>query len=534
MKLLLSSSKAKSITKSRKPAVAAAVVSSLLLLLPSCQIPNLRPSQLIQRVPDSFNGVTTEDNSSQVPIEEFFGDPLLIGLLDQAMAGNQELRILNEEIQIANNDIWRKSGAYLPMIGLGSFAGLAKPSLFTPGGASEAQLLTPNGGHFPSPLPDFMGNVNLSWQVDIWRQLRNARDAATLRYLGTTEGRNYTVTLLVAEIADKYFLLMALDKRIENLNRIIALQQDSLEKAAAKKLFAQETELAVSRFRAEIRRNQAEKLIVQQQIVQTENRINFLCGRFPQPVERNSDKFFELTLHALSLGVPSELLLNRPDIRKAELELQAAGLDILVTRANFYPKVFISSGVGWEAYNMKYLFTTPDSLIYNVAGDLLVPLINKRAIQADYRDANARQLQALYDYQRTILEAFTEVINNVTKVQNYSQSIEYKKQQLESLETAVDVAGKLFQFARIDYIDVLFAQRDLRDARTQLIDTKQEQLAAIAYTYQALGGGLIRFEAPDPTITVVQPEPDNVVPPPAPPEDNGAAAPPADGAAGNP
>jgi NodT family efflux transporter outer membrane factor (OMF) lipoprotein len=530
MNLKLSFSKIHSIAKTRKPAVAAVIVSSLLLILPSCQIPNLRGSQLKQTVPETFNGMASEDNASQVPIEEFFGDPLLISLLDQAMVGNQELRILNEEIQIANNDIWRKSGAYLPMLGFRSFAGLEKPSFFTPGGASEAQLLTPNGGHFPNPLPDFMGGVNLSWQIDIWRQLRNSRDAATLRYLGTAEGRNYTITLLVAEIADKYFMLMALDKRLDNLNRIIALQEDSLQKAAAKKLFAQETELAVSRFRAEIRRNQAEKLIVQQTIIETENRINFLCGRFPQPVERSSDKFFDLTLHALSLGVPSELLLNRPDIRKAELELQASGLDILVARANFYPKVFISSGVGWEAYNMKYLFTTPDSLIYNVAGDLLVPLINKRAIQADYRDANARQLQALYDYQRTILEAFTEVINNVRKVQNYSQSIEYKKQQLESLETAVDVAGKLFQFARIDYIDVLFAQRDLRDARTQLIDTKQEQLAAIAYTYQALGGGLVRMEVVDPTITVVQPE-GEMAPPLAPGEDNGAAVPPVDAAA---
>ncbi|HVW00899.1 MAG TPA: TolC family protein [Planctomycetaceae bacterium] len=518
--------------------LARAVICSLLFILSGCQIPNLRGPQLNQAVPETFNGVATEENSSQVPIEEFFGDPLLIALIDQAMVGNQELRILGEEIQIANNEIWKRSGAYLPFLGIGGGAGLEKPSFFTPGGASEAQLLAPNGSHFPNPLPDFMGNVTLSWQIDIWRQLRNARDAAGLRYLGTEQGRNFVITQLVAEMADKYFMLMALDKRLENLNRIIALQEDSLQKAAAKKAFAQETELAVSRFRAEIRRNQAEKLIVLQQIIQTENRINFLCGRFPQPVQRNSENFFDLNLHQLSLGVPSELLLNRPDIRQAELELQATGLDIKVARANFYPKVFIYSGVGWEAYNMKYLFSTPDSLIYNIAGDVAAPLINKRAIQADYMTANARQLQALYDYQRTILQAFTEVINNVTKVQNYSNSIEFKKQQLESLETAVDVAGKLFNFARIDYIDVLFAQRDLRDARTQLIDTKQEQLAAIAYTYQALGGGLIRFEYPDPTITIVQPEGD-AVPPAAPGDDNAAMepppeAPPADDGNANP
>ena len=111
-------------------------------------------------------------------------------------------------------------------------------------------------------------------------------------------------------------------------------------------------------------------------------------------------------------------------------------------------------------------------MIGNVAGDLVGPLINKKAIQAEYLTANARQLQAIYNYQRVILNAFTEVINRVSMVENYSKSIEIKKQQLESLEASVEVANNLFQNARVEYIDVLFAQRDLMDARMVLIDTK--------------------------------------------------------------
>src|SRR4029079_16003163 len=111
----------------------------------------------------------------------------------------------------------------------------------------------------------------------------------------------------------------------------------------------------------------------------------------------------------------------------------------------------MTSHVGYEAFNAKYLFN-PEYLIYGVAGNLVAPLINKAAIRADYLNASARQLQSLYDYQRTILNAFTEVVNNVSKVQNYSQSIEIKKQQLASLEAAVDVASKLFQNARVEYI----------------------------------------------------------------------------------
>ncbi len=187
--------------------------------------------------------------------------------------------------------------------------------------------------------------------------------------------------------------------------------------------------------------------------------------------------------------MPAALLQNRPDIRQAERNLAAAGLDVRVARANFYPKLTITSGVGYEAFNTKYLFFTPESLIYGVAGGLVAPLVNKTAIRAEYLNANAEQLRALYEYQRTTLNAFTEVINRVSKVQNYSQSIEIKKQQLASLEEAVDVADKLFQNARVEYMDVLFAQRDRNDARIVLIDTKREQLSAIVYAYQALGGG---------------------------------------------
>jgi NodT family efflux transporter outer membrane factor (OMF) lipoprotein len=383
-------------------------------------------------------------------------------------------------------------------VNAGAGAALNRYSLNTLNGADNAENQPPNGGHFPQPLPNFLVSADLSWQIDIWRQLRNARDAAAFRYLGTADGRNYVITRLVAEIAENYYGLMALDKRIENLDTIIALQEQSL--TMAKGLFegARGTELGVQRFQAEVRKNQSEKLIIKQEIIEVENRINFLVGRFPQPVER-SEEFFNLNLHALSLGVPAELLQNRPDIRQAERELAATGLDVQVARANFYPKGMITAGVGYEAFNPTFLFE-PNSLIYSVAGNLVAPLINKRAIQAEYMTANARQLQAVYDYQRVVLNAFTEVINRIAKVQNYTTSIEIKQQQLVALEASVDIATKLFNATRVEYIDVLFAQRDLLDARTVLINTKREQLGAIVNTYQALGGGLVRNQYPEPTI----------------------------------
>lgn len=512
------------LTKQKKPSMAMAIGCCILLILPSCRIPALRDGDAGRELPDTFNGEISAGNSSQVSIDEFFSDPILTGLLHQGLSGNQELKILGEEIQIANNEILKRRGAYLPFVTLGGGAGIDKYSFFTVPGADNLQGLTPGGGNFPVPLPDFLTAANFSWQVDIWRQLRNARDAQTLRYLASTDGRNYVVTRLVAEIAENYYNLMALDKKLENLDRTIAIQEQSLEIAKAQKEGVRGTELGVQRFRAEVRKNQSQKLIVRQQIIEVENRINFLVGRFPEPVERSAE-FFDLNLHSLDLGVPCDLLLNRPDIREAERELEAAGLDVKVARANFYPRLRITGGVGYEAFNAKYLFFTPESLIYNVAGDLVMPLINKFAIQADYMSANARQLQAVYNYQRVVLTAFTEVVNRISKVQNYTKSIELKKQQLAALEASVDVATKLFNATRVEYIDVLFAQRDLMEARMVLIDTKQEQLSAIVNTYQALGGGLIQFSYP--TSTSEPPEQPLPAPSAAPAEDGTAVVPPA-------
>ena len=477
-------------TSRRKNAVATAFACSILLLvLSGCGIPSLSLPKPGPPLPPSFNGATTAENSSQVPTEEFFNDPNLLGLIDQALFGNQELRILAQDIAIANNEVLRRRGTYLPFVTFGSGASLDKLSTFTPQGADLSQIVSPAGQPFPNPLPNFLVAADVSWQIDIWRQLRNARDAAGLRYLGTTDGWNYVVTRLVAEIAENYYKLMALDKQLETLDGTIALQEQSLLVAKAQKEGARGTELGVQRFLAEVRKNQSQKLIIRQEVIETENRINFLVGRYPQPVERVSAQFIDLQLQTLRVGVPSELLQNRPDIRQAERELAATGLDVRVARASFYPKLTITSGVGYEAFNTRYLFFTPESLIYGVAGNMVAPLINKTAIRADYLNANAKQLQSLYAYQRTILNAFTEVINRVSKVQNYGESIELKKQQLASLEAAVDVANKLFQNARVEYIDVLFAQRDRNDARLVLIDTKQEQLSAIVNAYQALGGG---------------------------------------------
>ncbi len=465
------------------------VISSLMFLLTSCKIPCLQDADEGPGMPDTFNGSYDETNSAELDFAVLFDDPMLSGLIDQAMVDNQELKILAQDIDIANNEAYAWTGSYLPFLNLRAGAGIDKPGRYTRAGAVEDQLQIAPGKGFPEPLPNFLLAADISWEIDIWRKLRNSRDAASLRYLATEEGRNYITTRLIAEIAENYYELLALDKRMETLDITIGLQERSLEVAKANKEAARGTELAVQRFQAEVRKNQSEKLIIQQRLIETENRINFLAGRYPQSVERKQVDFFELNMHTINIGVPSQMLNNRADIRQAERELQAAGLEIQVARARFYPSLVLNAGVGYSAFNPRYLFITPESLVYNAVGELVAPVINRRAIKADYLNANARQMQAVYKYQRTVLNAFTEVVNRINKVENYGKSVEIKKQQLRALEESVDVATKLFQNARAEYVDVLLAQRDLQDAKVVLIETKQQQLAAIVNTYQALGGG---------------------------------------------
>lgn len=470
----------------------------LLLVLPSCGIPALRHPQPPPELPPTFTGSTNPENSAQLGIEEFYNDRMLTALIEKALVDNRELRSLNEDVAIAANEVLARSGAYLPFISVGAGAGLDRVSRFTLEGAGLLNDPYLPGRFFNNPFGNFGTGISLSWQLDIYRQLRNARDAAGMRYVAASERRNFFVTQLVAEIAENFYRLMALDKRIENLNSIIELQQQSLKVARSRKEFARGTELGVLRFQAEVQRNQSEKLVVNQEIIQVENRINFLVNRYPQRVERVSTNFYELNIHPLFVGVPSQLLLNRPDIRRAERELEAAGLDVKVARVNFFPQLVISGGVGLRSLLIDHLFE-PQAVIGDIAGGLVAPFVNKRAIRAQYLTANARQLQSIYNYQRVILDAVTEVTNRVQRVENYSKSIEIKRQQVSSLESAVQVASQLFQFARpeVDYMDVLFAQRDLRDAITGLIDTKLEQLAAVVNTYQALGGGVQTISMPE-------------------------------------
>ncbi len=209
----------------------------------------------------------------------------------------------------------------------------------------------------------------------------------------------------------------------------------------------------MQRFEAEVRRNESEKLIIQQRIIEAENTINFAAGRFPQLVNRQSVDYINFNLRALSAGVPSQLLQNRADIREAERELSATGLDVASARARFYPSLVLSAGVGYNAFNPSYLFSTPESLIYNAAGDLVAPMINRRAIRVITKQPTLGNYKLSTTTSARCWKRYGshQLPDRRAKL---CRSIEIKKQQLQALEASVEAASSLFQNARADYIDV--------------------------------------------------------------------------------
>jgi outer membrane protein TolC len=307
--------------------------------------------------------------------------------------------------------------------------------------------------------------------------------------LATIEARNFVLTQVVAEIARAYYELIALDNQLAILNRNIALQTSALEVIKLQKIAARTTELAVQRFEAEVLKNRSRIFDVEQERVQTENRINFLVGRYPQPVARAASDFDAPLPAGVDTGLPAELLDHRPDVRQAALELEATKLDVEVAKAAFYPSLSLDAQVGYRSFNAAHLLTTPESLLYGVAGGLTAPLLNRAGIEAQYRSSNARQVQAVYNYERVLLQAFTDVVNQMSLLRNLQRNYELETRQVETLARAVETAGVLFQSARADYMEVLLTQRESLDAELDRLETKKRQFQAIVGIYQALGGG---------------------------------------------
>jgi NodT family efflux transporter outer membrane factor (OMF) lipoprotein len=465
-------------------------VALVLALLPMWSCNSLKPTTRKENTFTPKQYTTKQDTTTIAKLnwQTYFNDKNLVALIDTALRKNQELNIFLQEIEISKNEVRARKGEYLPFVNLAAGAAVEKPGYYTTTGAVEEQLEIKPGTRFPEPLRDYVLGATATWEVDIWKKLRNARKAAAMNYLASIEGKNFLVTNLIGEIADAYYELMALDNLLEIINRNIELQSSALQVVTQQKESAKVTQLGVNRFEAQLLNTKNLQFDVKQRIVEIENRIHLLTGNFSQPITRTSSDFLSIRLDSIQAGVPAQLLGNRPDIRQAEFELEASKLNVKVARANFYPSVGIRGGAGFQAFKVGYLIN-PESMMYSLTGDLLAPLVNRNAIKAAYKNANAKQLQAVYNYERTILNGYLDVRNQLSKIDNYSQSFETKNKEVEILTRSITIANNLFNSARADYAEVLLTQREALESKVDLVEIKMKQLHAKVNIYRALGGG---------------------------------------------
>ncbi|MFN5794741.1 MAG: TolC family protein, partial [Bacteroidota bacterium] len=346
--------------------------------------PNIKKAEL----PKSFNGISNvSENSAKLNWKKLFSDSLLVSLIDTALSNNIDLQIALQRLEISRNSIKFQKGEMLPKVMLNTAGGVRKFGLYTMDGAGNISTEITPGQIVPIDLPDMFIGFQSSWEIDIWGKLKNQKKSAVSNYLASMEAANWIVCNLVNEIALSYYELLALDHELDIITKSSDNQREALDIIKLQKETVKSNELAVKQFSAQLLNNQSLEQEIKQEIVKYENKINFLLGRFPQKIKRNKNDLFLKTFENFSAGVPSELLQNRTDIREMERNLAGTKFSLSAAKASFYPNLLITSGIGFQAFNLEYLFLSPASLAYNVLGNLTAPLINRNAIAANYNNA---------------------------------------------------------------------------------------------------------------------------------------------------
>jgi NodT family efflux transporter outer membrane factor (OMF) lipoprotein len=465
------------------------VIVALFAMFASCKLPSAINAPAMKALPDTYSSSTDTGNVAKINWRIFFNDSNLNKLIDTAIKSNPEVMIALQEIEIARNNTSIKSSELLPSVMAGGGLSLEKVGRYTSQGAGDASAEITPGKIVPENLTDMYFGLKTSWEIDVWGKLRSAKKAAFAKYLSTIEGKNFVLTNLVAEVANSYYELLSYDNQLEIIQQNIQLQKEQLAIAKVQKEAAVVTELAVKQFEAQVYNSQSLEYEVMQKIAENENKINFLLGRYPQKIIRDKSSLLLPLPNNIRTGIPSQLLSNRPDIRQAEMELLSTKWELKAAQLAFRPSLSLSNTIGIQAFKPSFLLKMPESIIYSLMGDMAGPIINRKAITAEFKNANANQIEALYHYQKASLNGYTEVYNELSNINNLAKKFDYKAKEVDVLKKSIEIANDLFKSARANYLEVLTAQRDALAAKLEMIEVKKQQFISVTNIYKALGGG---------------------------------------------
>ncbi len=435
----------------------------------------------------------TDSTKSVLNYQSFFNDSLLVALIDSALIANPDLRIANARIMQARSSILLTKGLRAPNLGLSVNNGVQRFGSYTIDGVGNYDTqFSPNlteEQQIPNPVPDYYAGFYSSWEIDIWGKFKNQKKAAQNRFLSSEFGRNVVLTDLIAELATKYYTLISLDRELEIISQNIVLQENALELVRAQMESGHTTELGIQLIKAQVLSAKNLYIEVEQEIIENENAINILLGRYPQTVARTKFTGVEPFSEKLEVGVPSALLRRRPDIKMAEHELVACRADLKSAQAAFYPSIVLSGSFGLQSFNAALLLDAPASITFNILGGVVQPLLNRRQLKAQLMDTKGKEKEAYIQYEKTILNAFTEVYGLLKMDANLKYMIELKSNEVEILEASVETAKALFFSGRSNYLDIITAQERFLQTQIEMLKIDQKSHFNQIKLYKSLGGG---------------------------------------------
>lgn len=452
----------------------------LTMALASCKITKTyeRPDLKTEALYRDQNSTDTT-SMAKMPWQSLFSDGKLKELIQEGLDQNLDLKNALQNIIQAQATLHQSKLAFLPNLTADASAARNK--------ASEAGLNFPPGININTLTNSFKLQLSTSWEADIWGKMSSAKRSALASYLQTDAAKRAVQTRLIADIANNYYSLMALDRQLEITQLTLKKRIENVETMKALKEGAVVNGAAV--VQSEANRYAAEVSIpdLKQSIRVTENALSLLLARAPGTIQRNklADQH---PIADLSIGVPAQLLVNRPDVQAAEFAFRSSFEETNLARTYFYPSLTLTATGGFSNLELKNFFD--HSIFYNLVGGLTQPIFARGANKARLTKAQSVQIQSFNNFQQALFSAGQEVSNALYAYQTASDKESSRSKQIAALEKAVDFTEELLRYSSAtNYTDVLSSEQSLLAAQLNGVNDRLQKLQAVVNLYQALGGG---------------------------------------------
>lgn len=410
-------------------------------------------------------------NIGDLPWTDIFTDPILQDLIRQGLENNSDLKTAMLQVEAAQASFRASQLAFLPSINLTPQASVS---------SFDGNLHYGNRSTWSWTAP-----VSASWEIDIFGRVLNSKRNAKAALMQGKAYQQAVRTQLIATIANGYYTLLMLDKQLAITEETAISWQQSVEIMKAMKLAGMTNEAAVAQSEANCYAIAASIPALRQQIRETENTLSTLLYQAPQTIKRGS--FDEQTMpEILHVGVPVQMLANRPDVQAAEMSLAAAYYSTNIARSAFYPNLVISGSAGWSNQNGT---VNPAQILLSAAASLVQPIFNQGSNIANLKAAKAQQEIAAINFQQTILNAGQEVSDALYAYQANKDILSQRSLQIDALQRAVASTESLMKLGTSTYLEVLTAQQSLLSAQLSEVSDAYQCMVAVISLYHALGGG---------------------------------------------